>query len=386
MAIYFDNSATTMVDPIVRDAMIPFFTELYGNPSSIHSIGRVVRPHVDAARESVAKLLNADANEIIFTASGTESDNLAIISTARALKHKGKHIITSVIEHKAVLETCKYLEAEEGFEVSYIPVDNGGLLDMDAYKAALRDDTILVSIMFANNEIGTVQPIKEIATLASEKGAIVHTDAVQAVGKIDINVSELGIHMLSFSGHKIYAPKGIGALYIDSELREKIQPLIHGGQQEGGLRAGTENIPYIVGLGKACEILNERIQDDIAHTKALRDRFEERVLAEIPETYVNGCREKRVPSISDITFRFIEGEALMVYARDICCSAGSACTSVSSSPSHVLSAININEIDFHGALRFSFGRFNTMEEVEKAVDILIESVAKLRMMSPLYNG
>lgn len=243
MAIYFDNSATTRVDPLVVEAMVPFFSDFYGNVSSIHSIGREVRPYEEKARKSVAKLINADPEEIIFTASGSESDNLAIISTARAFKHKGKHLITSCIEHKAVLETFRFLEQEEGFEVTYLPVDKQGVIDMEFYKNALRDDTILVSVMLANNEIGTIEPIKEIAALASKKGAIVHTDAVQAVGKMNIDVNELGIHLLTFSGHKIYAPKGIGVLYVDIELREQLKPIIHGGQQEGGLRAGTENIP-----------------------------------------------------------------------------------------------------------------------------------------------
>lgn len=387
MAIYFDNSATTRVDPKVVEAMVPFFSELYGNVSSIHSIGRQVRPYEEQARKSVAKLINADPEEIVFTASGSESDNLAIIATARAYKHKGKHIITSAIEHKAVLETFKFLEHEEGFEVTYLPVDKYGVIDMEYFKKSLRDDTTLVSVMLANNEIGTIEPIKEIASIASKKGIIVHTDAVQAVGKMNIDVNDLGVHMLTFSGHKIYAPKGIGVLYIDIELREKIHPIIHGGQQEGGLRAGTENIPYIVGLGKACDILLEKQDTEILHIKKLRDTFEKKVLENIPDTYVNGHIELRVPSISDIVFRYIEGEALMVYAREVCCSAGSACTSASAStnPSHVLSAIKVDDVDIHGALRFSFGRFNTMEEVDKAVEILKESVEKLRKMSPLYN-
>ncbi len=385
MAIYFDNSATTRVDPLVVEAMVPFFSEHYGNVSSIHSIGREVRPHEEKARNSVAKLINADPEEIIFTASGSESDNLAIIATARAFKHKGKHLITSSIEHKAVLETFKFLEQEEGFEVTYLPVDKQGVIDMDFYKKSLRDDTILVSVMLANNEIGTIEPVKEIAALAAEKGAIVHTDAVQAVGKMNIDVNDLGIHLLTFSGHKIYAPKGIGVLYVDIELREHLKPIIHGGQQEGGLRAGTENIPYIVGLGKACEILQEKQDSEILHIKRLRDTFEKKVLEEIPDTYVNGAVDNRVPSISDIAFRYIEGEALMVYAREVCCSAGSACTSASTNPSHVLSAIAVDEVDIHGALRFSFGRFNTLEEVNKAVEVLKESVEKLRKMSPLYN-
>ena len=385
MAIYFDNSATTKVDPRVVEAMVPFFSEGYGNVSSIHSIGRQVRPYEEQARKSVAKLINADPEEIVFTASGSESDNLAIIATARAYKHKGKHIITSAIEHKAVLETFKFLEHEEGFEVTYLPVDKYGVIDMDYFKKSLRDDTTLVSVMLANNEIGTIEPIKEIASIATKKGIIVHTDAVQAVGKMNIDVNDLGVHMLTFSGHKIYAPKGIGVLYIDIELREKIHPIIHGGQQEGGLRAGTENIPYIVGLGKACDILLEQQDTEILHIKKLRDTFEKKVLENIPDTYVNGHIELRVPSISDIVFRYIEGEALMVYAREVCCSAGSACTSASTNPSHVLSAIKVDDVDIHGALRFSFGRFNTMEEVDKAVEILKESVEKLRKMSPLYN-
>lgn len=385
MAIYFDNSATTRVDPKVVEAMVPFFSELYGNVSSIHSIGRQVRPYEEQARKSVAKLINADPEEIVFTASGSESDNLAIIATARAYKHKGKHIITSAIEHKAVLETFKFLEHEEGFEVTYLPVDKYGVIDMEYFKKSLRDDTTLVSVMLANNEIGTIEPIKEIASIASKKGIIVHTDAVQAVGKMNIDVNDLGVHMLTFSGHKIYAPKGIGVLYIDIELREKIHPIIHGGQQEGGLRAGTENIPYIVGLGKACDILLEKQDTEILHIKKLRDTFEKKVLESIPDTYVNGHIELRVPSISDIVFRYIEGEALMVYAREVCCSAGSACTSASTNPSHVLSAIKVDDVDIHGALRFSFGRFNTMEEVDKAVEVLKESVEKLRKMSPLYN-
>lgn len=385
MAIYFDNSATTKVDPRVVEAMVPFFSELYGNVSSIHSIGRQVRPYEEQARKSVAKLINADPEEIVFTASGSESDNLAIIATARAYKHKGKHIITSAIEHKAVLETFKFLEHEEGFEVTYLPVDKYGVIDMDYFKKSLRDDTTLISVMLANNEIGTIEPIKEIVSIASKKGIIIHTDAVQAVGKMNIDVNDLGVHMLTFSGHKIYAPKGIGVLYIDIELREKIHPIIHGGQQEGGLRAGTENIPYIVGLGKACDILLEQQDTEILHIKKLRDTFEKKVLETIPDTYINGHPELRVPSISDIVFRYIEGEALMVYAREVCCSAGSACTSASTNPSHVLSAIHVDDVDIHGALRFSFGRFNTMEEVDKAVEVLKESVEKLRKMSPLYN-
>ncbi len=383
MAIYFDNSATTKVDPKVRDAMIPFFSDRYGNPSSIHSIGRDVRNDVNKARQLVADLIKASPDEIIFTGSGSESDNMAIIQTAKAFQDKGKHLITSSIEHKAVLETFKYLE-KEGFEVTYLPVDDKGIIDLEVLKKSIRNDTTLISIMLANNEIGTIQPIKEIAEIASSKGITVHTDAVQAVGKMDIDVSDLGVHLLTFSGHKIYAPKGIGVLYVDIELRNKLKPLIHGGQQEGGLRAGTENVPYIIGMGKACEILKNNLDKEIRHIKSIRDKFEKRIISEIPETYVNGHPTKRVVSISDITFRYIEGEALMVYAQEICCSAGSACTSASTNPSHVLTAINVDPVDCHGALRFSFGRFNTIDEADRAVDILKAAVEKLRLMSPLY--
>ena len=385
MAIYLDNSATTKVDPLVVEAMLPFFTEKYGNISSIHSIGREGRPDEEKARKSVADLINATPDEIIFTASGSESDNLAIIATARAFKHKGKHLITSSIEHKAVLETFKFLENEEGFEVTYLPVTSDGIVDMDAYKKALRDDTILVSCMLANNEVGTIQPIKEMAALALEKGAYMHTDAVQAVGKMNIDVNDLGVSLLTFSGHKIYAPKGIGILYVDIELREKLHPIIHGGQQEGGLRAGTENIPYIVGVGKACEILKEKQDTEVLRIKKMRDTFEKKLLEVIPETYVNCQHDKRVCSISDVVFKYIEGEALMVFAGEVCCSSGSACTSASSGPSHVLTAIGVDEVDMQGALRFSFGRFNTEDEVDRAVEVLRGSVEKLRAMSPLYN-
>ena len=387
LPIYLDYSATTPVDPRVAEKMMQFMTMdgTFGNPASrSHRFGWQAEEAVDIARNQIADLVGADPREIVFTSGATESDNLAIKGAANFYQKKGKHIITSKTEHKAVLDTCRQLE-REGFEVTYLPVDKYGIIDMDYFKKSLRDDTTLVSVMLANNEIGTIEPIKEIASIASKKGIIVHTDAVQAVGKMNIDVNDLGVHMLTFSGHKIYAPKGIGVLYIDIELREKIHPIIHGGQQEGGLRAGTENIPYIVGLGKACDILLEKQDTEILHIKKLRDTFEKKVLENIPDTYVNGHIELRVPSISDIVFRYIEGEALMVYAREVCCSAGSACTSASTNPSHVLSAIKVDDVDIHGALRFSFGRFNTMEEVDKAVEILKESVEKLRKMTPLYN-
>lgn len=384
MPIYLDNSATTPVDPRVVDAMLPYFKEKFANPSSIHTMGREIREDIEAARKTVASVINAEAQEIVFAGSGTESDNLAIMGIARAFKDKGKHIITSAIEHKAVLESCKSLESE-GFEVTCLNVNSNGVIDMDDFKAALRDDTILVTIMLANNEIGTIQPIKQIAEVCRPKGIIVHTDAVQAVGKMKIDVSEMGVHLLTFSGHKIYAPKGIGVLYIEEDLKSKLKPMIYGGAQEDAIRPGTENVPYIMGLAKACDIINQELDKDIAHIKSLRDMFESKLLSEELGMVANGAGGERVCSISNITFKHIEGEALMVYAQEVCCSTGSACTSDSVDASHVLYAVGVSPVDAYGSLRFSFGRFNTIEEVEKAADILNDSSAKLRAMSPLFN-
>ncbi|BAI81613.1 cysteine desulfurase [Deferribacter desulfuricans SSM1] len=384
MYIYFDNSATTPIDPRVVEAMQPYFKEKFANPSSIHALGREIREDVEKARETVAKSIKAEPQEIIFTASGSESDNLAIKGVAYGLKHKGNHIITSKIEHKAVLETCKFLE-KEGFEVTYLSVDKNGIIDIDELKKAIKKETILISVMLANNEIGTIQPIEEISKIAREHDVLVHTDAVQAMGKMEVDVNKLGVHLLTFSGHKIYAPKGIGVLYVDERVKEFMVPVIHGGHHEYGLRAGTENVPYIIGLAKACEIIDNELESDIKKIKEVRDRFESRILNEIPETILNGHKEKRVCSISNITFKYIEGEALMVYANEVCCSTGSACTSDSVDASHVLYAIGVDPVDAHGALRFSFGRFNTLEEADKAVEIIKKSVEKLRMMSPLYN-
>ncbi len=384
MPIYFDNSATTPIDQRVLEAMLPYFKDKFANPSSIHILGREVREDIEKARQTIAETIKCDSTEIIFTGSGSESDNLAIKGIAYGLAHKGKHIITSKIEHKAVLETCKFLESE-GFEVTYLPVDEKGLVKLSDVEKAIRKDTILISVMLANNEIGTIQPIKEISELARKHDIIIHTDAVQAMGKMDVDVSKLGVHLLTFSGHKIYAPKGIGVLYADERIRDFITPLIHGGHHEMGLRAGTENVPYIIGLAKACEIIQKELNKDIEKIKEIRDTFENRILTEIPETILNGNKEKRVCSISNISFKYIEGEALMAYAHEVCCSTGSACTSDSVDASHVLYAIGVNPVDAHGALRFSFGRFNTLEEVHKAVDILKEAVLRLREMSPLYN-
>lgn len=384
MSIYLDNSATTPVDPRIIDDMMPYFKEKYANPSSIHNDGRVVREDVDKAREDVASLIGADSSEIIYTASGSESDNMAIKGLAYGMKHRGKHLITSNIEHKAVLETFKYLE-KEGFDVTYLNVNNDGIVDIEDFRKSIRKDTILVSIMLANNEIGTIQPVKEMAEICRDNDVYMHTDAVQALGKMPVDVTDLGVHMLTFSGHKIYAPKGIGVLYVDESLKDFIVPLVHGGHHEYGLRAGTENVPYIIGIAKACEIIKNQLNEDLEKIGYLRDLFEKRVLEEIPDTYINGAKDRRVCSISNITFKYIEGEALMVYASEIDCSTGSACTSDSVDASHVLYAINADPVDMHGALRFSLGRFNTEEEVNRAVDILKENVKKLRQMSPLLQ-
>jgi cysteine desulfurase len=383
MTIYFDNSATTPVDPRVYESMIPYFKDKYANPSSIHKLGRIIKEDINSARARIASLINADEDEIIFTGSGSESDNLAIKGIAFARKHKGNHIITSSIEHKAVLQTCKWLE-NYGFEVTYLPVDKDGLVNVDELRSHIKSTTILISIMLANNEIGTLQPISEITELVKNKNIVVHTDAVQAAGKMTIDVAELGVDLLTFSGHKIYAPKGIGVLYISDFLKDEIIPLIHGGGHEFGLRAGTENVPYIIGLATACDIIGEELNTEMQRIKEIRDKFESLILRNISDTYVNGYNAPRICNISNIAFKYIEGEALMVYASDICCSAGSACTS-DEGPSHVLKAMNIDPIDIHGSLRFSFGRFNKIEEVGRAVEIIKESVSKLREFSPLYN-
>jgi cysteine desulfurase len=384
MAIYLDNSATTPIDPKVLEAMLPYFKENYANPSSIHTMGREIREHLEKARETVASTINADSNEIIFAGSGTEADNLAILGIAKAFRNKGNHIITSSIEHKAVLESCKTLE-KEGFEVTYLKVDSNGLINLDELKNSIKDNTILISIMLANNEIGTIQPIKQIAEIAREKDIIVHTDAVQAVGKMKVDASELGVNLLTFSGHKIYAPKGIAVLYIENNLKDRITPMIYGGAQEFGIRPGTENVPYIIGIAKACEIINKQLEQDIIKIKKLRDLFEEKVAFNDENIVVNASDVDRVCSISNITFKYIEGEALMVYASEVCCSTGSACTADSIDASHVLYAIGVSPVDAHGSLRFSFGRFNTEEEVIKAAEIVKSSAEKLIAMSPLTN-
>ena len=382
--IYFDNAATTPIRPEVYDAMRPYIESCYGNPSSVYKIARESKKAIDLARKQVADAINADSGEIFFTGCGSESDNWAIKGVALALKDKGKHIITTNIEHHAILHTCEFLE-ENGYEVTYIPVDEYGMVSADDIKKAIRPDTILVSVMTANNEIGTIEPIKEIGAVCREKGVYFHTDADQAVGHIKIDVKEMNIDLLSLSGHKIGAPKGIGALYIRKGV--KIKNLIHGGQQEKGKRAGTENVIGIAALGKAIELAVSEMEDTTERLKYLRDKIINGVLKNIEYSRLNGHPEERLPGNVNISFEFIEGESmlLMLDAKGICASSGSACTSGSLDPSHVLLAIGLPHEKAHGSLRISLGYQNTEEEVDKLLEVLPPIVQRLREMSPLYE-
>ena len=382
--IYFDNAATTPIRPEVYDAMRPYIESCYGNPSSVYKIARESKKAIDLARKQVADAINADSGEIFFTGCGSESDNWAIKGVALALKDKGKHIITTNIEHHAILHTCEFLE-ENGYEVTYLPVDEYGMVSADDIKKAIRPDTILVSVMTANNEIGTIEPIKEIGAVCREKGVYFHTDAVQAVGHIKIDVKEMNIDLLSLSGHKIGAPKGIGALYIRKGV--KIKNLIHGGQQEKGKRAGTENVIGIAALGKAIELAVSEMEDTTERLKYLRDKIINGVLKNIEYSRLNGHPEERLPGNVNISFEFIEGESmlLMLDAKGICASSGSACTSGSLDPSHVLLAIGLPHEKAHGSLRISLGYQNTEEEVDKLLEVLPPIVQRLREMSPLYE-
>ena len=382
--VYFDNSATTKTDEKVLESMMPYLSENYGNPSSIYKIGRENKKAVEESREKIAKILNCKPEEIYFTAGGSESDNTAIKGIARAYKNKGNHIITSKIEHPAVLETCKQLE-KEGFEVTYIGVDENGILNLEELKNAIRPSTILISVMFANNEIGTIQPIYEIGKIAKENGVFFHTDAVQAVGSLRIDVQELNIDSLSLSGHKFYGPKGIGALYVRTGV--KFEKFISGGHQERNKRAGTENVAGIVGIGKAIEIAYDNLEEHNKRIRELRDYYVKEVEQKIPYIKINGDLERRLPGNSNISFRFIEGEGLLLNLdlKGICASSGSACTSGSLDPSHVLLAIGLPHEIAHGSLRISIGKYNTKEEVDYLVENLVEIVTRLREMSPLWE-
>ena len=382
--IYLDNAATTQTYPEVLDAMLPFFTEHYGNPSSIYSFAGEAGKAVDEARRTIASAIGADASEIYFTGGGSESDNWALKATAEAYASKGKHIITSKIEHHAILHTCEWL-AKYGIEVTYLDVDENGLVSPEALKAAIRPDTILVSIMTANNEIGTIEPIAELGRIAHEAGALFHTDAVQAFGHIPINVDEMNIDMLSASGHKFNGPKGIGFMYIRKGA--KIRSFIHGGSQERSRRAGTHNVPGIVGMAKAASLAVEQMNERMAYETKLRDHLIERVLNEIPYVRLNGHRTNRLPNNANFCFRFIEGESMLILLdqNGICGSSGSACTSGSLDPSHVLLAIGLPHEIAHGSLRLTLSEKTTMEDIDFTVDQLKKIVARLREMSPLYE-
>ena len=382
--IYMDNGATTRVTEPVFEAMKPYFCEIYGNPSSAHAYGYEAKHAVDRARTQVAEAIGADAGEIYFTGCGTESDNWAIRGAAYANVKKGKHLITSAIEHHAVLHTCAQLE-KEGFEVTYLPVDEYGFVSAESVEKAIREDTTLVSIMTANNEIGTIEPIEEIAEVCKARGVLFHTDAVQAIGSVKFDVHAMGIDMLSISGHKFHAPKGIGVLYIRRGV--VLQQFMQGGQQEKGKRSGTENLASIVGIGAAIEIAAKNIDAHNAYLSEVRDHMIDRILKEIPYARLNGARIKRLPGNVNVCFRFIEGEAMLMWLDEagIAASSGSACTSGSLDPSHVLLAIGLPHEIAHGSLRLSLSEENTLEEADYAVDRLKEIVKRLREMSPLYD-
>ena len=382
--IYLDHAATTPTKPEVVKEMLPYFTESFGNPSAIYGFASKNKAKISEVRASIGKTLGTSADNIYFTAGGSEADNWALVATAEAYGQKGKHIITTKIEHHAILHTAEYLE-QRGFEITYLDVDEDGLVRLEDLKKAIRPDTILISIMFANNEIGTIQPVKEIGALAKEKGILFHTDAVQAYGQIPIDVEELNIDMLSASGHKLYGPKGIGFLYIRKGV--KIRSFIHGGAQERRRRAGTENVPGIIGLGKAAEIAFATMDERIEKESALRDYMISRILEEIPYVKLNGHKTKRLPNNVNVSFRFVEGESLLIMLdmKGICASSGSACTSGSLDPSHVLLAIGLPHEIAHGSLRLTLGDETTKEDVDYVIDQLKEIVEKLRSMSPLYE-
>ncbi len=382
--IYLDNAATTKTAPEVVEAMLPYFTQNYGNPSSIYSLGAASKKEITTCRETIAATLHANTNEIYFTAGGSEADNWALKATAQAYSQKGKHIITSKIEHHAILHTCEYLQ-KQGFEITYLDVDENGLVSPQDVKNAIRSDTILISIMFANNEIGTIQPIREIGQIAHDNGILFHTDAVQAYGQLPINVDEYHIDMLSASGHKLNGPKGIGFLYIRTGV--KIRSFVHGGAQERARRAGTENVPGIVGLATAAKRAVDKMTEKTEKEIALRDYLIKQIETRIPYCNLNGDRTKRLPNNVNFSFEFVEGESLLIKLdmAGICASSGSACTSGSLDPSHVLLAIGLPHEKAHGSLRLTLSEENTQEEMDYVVSIIEEMVTYLRNMSPLYE-
>ena len=384
MKVYLDNNATTKVDEEVVKAMIPYFSEYYGNPFSLHLFGNETGLAVTQARQTIADILKAKPNEIIFTASGSEADNLAIRGIAKAYKHRGKHIITSTIEHPAVKNTFMDL-MEDGFEITMVPVDENGVMIIDEFKKALREDTILVSVMHANNEVGSFQPIEEIAKITKERKIILHVDAVQTMGKVEIYPERMGIDLLSFSGHKFHAPKGIGVLYKRDGVR--LARVITGGNQEGKRRPGTSNVPYIVGLAKALEISVANMKEEWNREEKLRNYFEDEVSKRIPEIKINGKGARRLPGTSSITFKYLEGESMLLNLslKGIAVSSGSACSSDSLQPSHVLLAMGVPAEFAHGTLRFSLSKYTTKEEIDYTIESLVEIIGKLRELSPLWK-
>jgi cysteine desulfurase len=386
LPIYMDNHATTRVDPRVLEAMLPYFSDNFGNAASRnHEFGWVAEQAVEQAREQIAKLIGATAKEIIFTSGATESDNLAIKGVAEMYREKGDHIITQATEHKAVLDTCKRLE-KQGFRVTYLPVQKDGRIDLEDLKRAIDAKTILVSIMHANNEIGVLQPVREIGQLCHERGVLFHTDAVQSVGKVPFNVIEDHIDLASISAHKIYGPKGVGALYVRRKNpRVQLVAQIDGGGHERGMRSGTLNVTGIVGLGKACEIAMRELPEETAKLTHLRDRLKQQILSNLDEVYVNGSMEHRVPGNLNISFAYVEGESLLMGINDIAVSSGSACTSATLEPSYVLKALGTGDDLAHSSIRFGIGRFNTQAEVDYVAKRVVETVKRLRELSPLYE-
>ncbi|MFC1931700.1 cysteine desulfurase NifS [Chloroflexota bacterium] len=383
--IYLDYAATTPTHPEVVKAMLPYFTEAFGNPSTIHSCGQEAKEAMEQARTKVANLIGASEEEIIFTGSGTEADNFAIKGVAYANENKGNHIITTPIEHHAILETCHFLE-KRGWEITYLPVDEYGLVDPDDVSKAITDKTVLISVMHANNEVGTIEPIAELGRIAREAGVYFHTDAVQTVGHIPINVAELGLDLLSLSAHKLYGPKGVGALYIRKGT--KLIPFVHGGEQERGRRASTENVPGIIGLGKAIEIARQEMSEEAERVTFLRDKIISGLLAQIDHTRLNGHPRKRLPNNVNVSIFFAEGESmcLSLDLEGICISTGSACSSGSLEPSHVMIALGLPPEQAHSSLRLTLGKWTTEEEVDQVLEVLPRIVAKLRAMSPLLKS
>ncbi|HKA35131.1 MAG TPA: IscS subfamily cysteine desulfurase [Candidatus Binatia bacterium] len=384
LPVYLDNHSTTPVDPRVLEAMLPYFNEKFGNAASRHhAFGWEAEAAVDQARGEIARLIHTSAREIVFTSGATESNNLALKGAAEGYKDRGDHIVTCATEHRAVLDSCKALE-RRGFKVTYLPVDRAGRLHLDRLEAALTDKTILISLMAANNEIGTLHSLKEIGRMAKKRNIVFHSDAAQAVGKVPLDVEELGIDMLSISAHKMYGPKGVGALYVRSKgPKVNLKPIIDGGGHERGLRSGTLNVPAIVGFGKACEIARAEMTQEADRLASLRERLKDGLLRRLDEVYVNGAPE-RLPGNMNLSFAYIEGESLMMALKDIALSTGSACTTASLEPSHVLRALGLHEDLIHASIRFGLGRFNTGEEIDYTIGRVAEEVTRLRKLSPLY--